>query len=165
MNDEILDVVDKDGKVIGSAPRSVLHVNPGLIHRVVHVLVFHPDGRLLLQKRSLNKDTAPGKWDTSVGGHVQPGEQPLGAAAREVHEELGIEGCPLQFLHTYIYTNTVESELVTTYTCLYAGQTRFNREEIDEVALWDMESIKAGLGSGVFSSHFEAEIRRYLGRT
>lgn len=37
-------------------------------------MVVNNWGHILLQKRSLNKDVAPGKWDTSVGGHVAPGE-------------------------------------------------------------------------------------------
>jgi isopentenyldiphosphate isomerase len=85
---EILEVVDKYGNVLKLAKRSEIHRNPSLIHRVVHVLVFDKKGRLLLQKRSLNKDVAPGKWDTSVGGHVNPGEDILEAAKREMKEEL-----------------------------------------------------------------------------
>ena len=81
---EKLEIVDNDGNVIGLAERSELHRNPGLIHRVVHVLVFNNSGELLLQKRSLKKDIAPGKWDTSVGGHVNPGEDVFAAARREM---------------------------------------------------------------------------------
>jgi len=164
MDDEILEIVDKDGKVIGRASRAELHRNPGLLHRVVHVLVFDPSGRLLLQRRSMTKDTAPGKWDTSVGGHVAAGEETMAAAGREMREELGISGIPMDFVHTYIYSNMKESELVTTYSCVYEGEIRFDKEEIDEVAYWEMEKIAAATGSGVFSGQFEAEIRRYQGR-
>src|ERR1700690_2049992 len=87
---EILEIVDKYGTIIGHAERDVLHRNPSLIHRVVHVLVFNNDGGLLLQKRSMTKDIAPGAWDTSVGGHIDPGEDIWDAARREMSEELGI---------------------------------------------------------------------------
>jgi len=30
---------------------------------------------MLLQKRASNKDVAPDKWDTSVGGQLMPGEE------------------------------------------------------------------------------------------
>ncbi|MFH1146869.1 MAG: hypothetical protein V1736_04095 [Pseudomonadota bacterium] len=56
--DELLEIVDRNGNVNGTAPRSLVHDNPALVHKVVHVLVFHEDGRLLLQKRSRNKDVA-----------------------------------------------------------------------------------------------------------
>lgn len=159
---EKLEIVDAKGNVMGLGERSELHRNPGLIHRVVHVLVFNKKGELLLQKRSQKKDVAPGKWDTSVGGHVAPGEDALAAAKREMEEELGIKGCELQHLYRYLFSNHRESELVTTYSCMYDGEAVFNREEIDEVAFWDIKRIRETLGAGIFSGHFEKEIRRYL---
>jgi len=48
-------------------------------------------GQVLVQLRSRTKDTNPGLWDTSAAGHVDSGEDYLQCAAREVHEELGIE--------------------------------------------------------------------------
>jgi isopentenyl-diphosphate delta-isomerase type 1 len=160
---EKLEIVDAKGNVIGLAERSALHRNPGLIHRVVHVLVFNNNGELLLQKRSPKKDVAPGKWDTSVGGHINPGEDVLAAAKREMEEELGIKDCDLRYLYRYLFSNHRESELVETFSCVYEGKITFNKEEIDEVAFRDIPSIKKGLGKNIFSGHFEKEIRRYLG--
>jgi len=161
-NSEKLEVVDAEGRVIGLAERAELHNNPSLIHRVVHVLVFNNCGELLLQKRSQRKDIAPGKWDTSVGGHINPGEDVLAAARREMAEELGISGSDLKHLHRYLFSNHRESELVDTYSCVYEGEINFNRDEIDEVAFWDFGKIREGLGTGIFSGHFEKEIRKFL---
>ncbi len=160
---EKLEIVDKEGNVIGLAERSELHRNPNLVHRVVHVLVFNNDGELLLQKRSARKDVAPGKWDTSVGGHIGPGEDVVSAARREMEEELGIKGCELRYLYRYLFSNKRESELVNTFSCIHGGAVNFNREEIDEVAFWGIEKIKENLGRNIFSGHFEKEIRHYLG--
>ncbi len=146
LNDEILEVVDENGDVLRLAKRSELHCNPSLIHRVVHVLVFDKKKRLLLQKRSLNKDVAPGKWDTSVGGHVNPGEDILEAAKRETKEELGISDCRLDYLYAYLFSNHIESELVSTFSCIYNGKFIFNKDEIDEIAFWDIKKIKENLG-------------------
>jgi len=88
--DEIFEIVDDHGFVVGCAPRRLCHDDPSLIHRCSHVVVYHPDGRILLQKRSSSKDIQPGKWDTAVGGHLQPGEDFESAALREMTEELGI---------------------------------------------------------------------------
>ena len=159
---EILEVVDKNGDVLKLAKRSEIHGNPSLIHRVVHVLVFDKKGRLLLRKRSLSKDVAPGKWDTSVGGHVTPGEDILEAAKREMKEELGISDCRLDYLYSYLFSNHIESELVSTFSCIYNGNFFFNKDEIDEIAFWDMKKIKENLGKNVFSGHFEKEITAYL---
>ena len=76
--------------------------DPSLLHKVVHVLVFNDAGNLLLQKRSMNKDVAPGKWDTSVGGHVSPGEDLKTAALREMKEELGVIPEDIEPLYSYI---------------------------------------------------------------
>jgi len=62
-----------------------------LWHRAVHALVFDQQNRIYIQKRSMSKDTNPGLWDTSVGGHLDSGESYDEALIRETHEELGIE--------------------------------------------------------------------------
>jgi isopentenyldiphosphate isomerase len=158
---EMIEVVTPDGGLIGAAPRKRVHGNNQWMHRVVHVLVFDSRQRLLLQKRSLNKRVAPGKWDTSVGGHVDCGETLMAAARREMREELGISPEPPRFIYQYIHSNDFESELVSTYICRYDGEIRHNPEEIDAVRFWEMRDIEARLGAGVFSDNFEDEFRRY----
>jgi isopentenyl-diphosphate delta-isomerase type 1 len=160
--EEMLEVLDTEGRVVGLAARSELHTDPSRIHRVVHVLVFNKQGSLLLQKRSKNKDTAPGRWDTSVGGHVNPGEDIHDAAVREMREELGITPSGLQFLYSYLFTNHRESELVSTFSCVHEGEFPYNAEEIDEVKFWPLESVSAQIGQGIFSSHFEQEFTHYV---
>ena len=160
--DELLEVVDKNGRIKGLAKRSEVHSDPTLIHRVVHVLVFDRRGRLLLQRRSIKKDIAPGKWDTSVGGHVNPGEDILEAAKREMQEELGIKKCALAYQYSYMFSNHIESELVSTFTCQYNGKFFFNKDEIDEIAFWEIKEISTNLGRNIFSGHFEKEISSYL---
>ncbi len=159
---EIFEILDIEGRVIGLAPRSEIHANPSLIHRVVHILVFNTKGDLLLQKRSMSKDIAPGRWDTSVGGHVNPGEDVHAAAVREMREELGIAAPELQFLYSYLFTNHRESELVSTFTCISEEEIHFNTEEIDEVRFWPLNSIREQIGTGLFSNHFEQEFARYV---
>ena len=74
-NAEWFPVINEDGKVIGKAPRSVCHDGKSmLLHPVVHLHLFSKEGKIFLQKRSMKKDIQPGKWDTSVGGHILPGE-------------------------------------------------------------------------------------------
>jgi isopentenyldiphosphate isomerase len=84
MPEEVIEIVDTEGRTIGLRNRSEVHRDPSLLHKVVHVLIFNDAGQLLLQKRSMKKDVAPGKWDTSVGGHVSPGEDLMFAALREM---------------------------------------------------------------------------------
>ncbi len=159
---ELLAVVNSKGKIIKYLPRSEVHGNPSLMHRVVHVLVFNSKRELLLQKRSMNKDVAPGKWDTSVGGHVNSDETLDEAVKREMEEELGITSCSLEFLYTYIHSNEYETELVFTYSCPHDGEINFQEDEIVEVRPWSMEEIKRNIGNGILSDNFEHEIQTYI---
>ncbi len=158
---EMFEVVNRDGETIGHASRSEVHGDPSLLHKVVHVLVFNDKGEILLQKRSLHKDVAPGKWDTSVGGHVAAGEDIRSAALRETGEELGIAPADIEFLYSYVYSDRHESELVHTYRCLHCGPFSTNEEEISEVRFWTLDSVERALQSGVFSGHFAAEFDAY----
>lgn len=88
MDNECFDVIDGSGNIIGTATRKECHGNRDLTHRTVHVLVFNSAGELYLQKRSMNKNIQPGKWDTSVGGHLDLGENFQQAVHREMKEEL-----------------------------------------------------------------------------
>ncbi len=160
--EELLEVVTEDGEIINILPRSAIHGNPSLLHRVTHVLVFNSEGAFLLQKRSMNKDVAPGKWDTSVGGHVNAGEHLYDAVCREMEEELGITNCVLKFLYRYIHSNPYETEVVYTYTCIYDGEIHFNKDEIDEVRFWKMDEIEKNIGTSIFSDNFEHEVRTYM---
>lgn len=171
-SEEYVDLVSEDDVVIGRALRRECHGNPQLIHRAVHVLLFNDLQQLLLQKRSANKDIQPGKWDTSVGGHLDPGEEYLVAARREMHEELGVEAVPLTELYRSKIRNDVESENIQTYLTIYNGEIVFAPDEIDEVRFWSADEINSALGSGCFTPNFEEEwemfcrwTRKYTGAT
>lgn len=86
---ELFDIVDEHDQVIGQAERGIVHA-AGLRHRAAHVLVFNSAGELLVQRRALGKDSAPGCWDTSAAGHLDAGEDYAAAALRELSEELGV---------------------------------------------------------------------------
>jgi isopentenyldiphosphate isomerase len=161
--EEHLEVVDYKGSVIGYAPRSRIHGNPSLTHRVVHVLVLNRKGEILLQKRSERKEVAPGKWDTSVGGHVGIGEDLLTSSKREMHEELGIIGHEPEYLYSYIHSNEYETEMVTTYRCTCEHGFSCNEDEIDEVRFWSHDEIHNAIGQQILSDNFEHEFQRYLG--
>ena len=89
MPEEIFDVVNERDEVIDRKPRSEVHAR-GWLHRAVHVLVFNSRGEIFLQKRSMKKDIAAGKWDSSASGHLDSGEDYDACAVREVREEIGL---------------------------------------------------------------------------
>ncbi len=160
--DEIFEIVDTEDRVVGQATRAQCHGNPSLIHRVAHILVFNCQGNVLLQKRSLSKDIQPGRWDTSVGGHLAPGEGYLDAAFREGHEELGLEHPELTFLYYSKIRNSLEAENVATYLTVNDGPFKFDRCEIDELRFWSRDEVGKFLGKDVFTPNFEEEWQMYL---
>ena len=58
-------------------------------HHIVAVILLRPE-EMLLCHRAPARRWYPDVWDFP-GGHVEPGENPLGALRREVAEELGAE--------------------------------------------------------------------------
>lgn len=161
MNDELFEIVDESGKVLGVRPRRECHGNPALIHQAVHLLVFNRRGELYLQKRALTKDVQPGKWDSSVGGHMQPGETPLQAVLRETAEELGLSSTPVQFVYQYLWRNARESELIRTYLAISDGPFVLQASEIDAGRFWSPAEIAAHLGQACFTPNFEFEFEKF----
>jgi isopentenyldiphosphate isomerase len=127
------------------------------LHPVVHLHVFDGQGRWLLQKRSAAKDIQPGRWDTSVGGHVAYGETVEQALRREVREELGMEDYEPEFVRSYLFESEVERELVYSYRVVYEGPFVAEASEIDAIRFWTKEEIEKNLGKGVFTPNFEDE--------
>lgn len=161
MAEEYLDIVSEDGRILGSASRREVHSRK-LLHRVVHLLVFDEYGSLLLQKRAPSKQIAPCKWDTSVGGHVESGEDILQALRREMQEELSLEDCPVSFLYSYIHRDPEEYELVFSFSCSYGGTLIADPREIEEVRFWHLSEIKCNIDTGIFTENFRDEFTRYL---
>jgi isopentenyldiphosphate isomerase len=98
---ELFDVLDASGAPTGERkPRADVH-RDGDWHRAIHVWVVLPGERVLLQRRSLAKDTAPGCIDVGVAGHLSAGET-WREALREAREEIGLalEAGDVAFLET-----------------------------------------------------------------
>jgi len=163
--DEFLDVLDESGKVIGQELRSRCHTDPDLRHRAVHIFVRNRQGDIFLQKRAETKTIQPGKWDTSVGGHLQVGESFEAAAARELLEELGVGiedlggSEALQNRHDYVWHSAVETEHIRTFEILWDGPFRLQSDEIEEGRFWSETALCQGLGTGLFTPNLEEEIR------
>ncbi len=160
---EYLDIVDHDDRVIGRGSREEIHGDPKKIHRVAHVLLFNSRGELFLQKRSYLKDVQPGKWDTSVGGHLDAGEDYETAARREMVEELGVRVVTLKYLYKYRHGNDYETEYVTSYSCRWDGAVKTCPQEIEEGRFWKLEEIDAA-PAGQFTPNFLEELERFRNR-
>ncbi len=163
MDSELFPLVDPQGNVIGSATRAECHSGSRLLHPVVHLHVFNPDGDVYLQKRSALKRIQPGRWDTSVGGHVDFGETIDQALRREVREEIGLVDFEPVHLFSYVYDSSVESELVNAYYTV-TSRTGFDFDpvEIDDGRFWTVAEVMASMGQGVLTPNFEQEFLRVM---
>ena len=106
-NMELLDIVDENGKPTGETVERKIAHSEGIRHRTAHVWIVRKSDEceeVLLQKRAMNKDSFPGRYDTSSAGHIQAGDEPEESAIRELHEELGIKASvdDLQFVDTFV---------------------------------------------------------------
>jgi isopentenyldiphosphate isomerase len=158
--EEWFPIVDEEGNVTGKALRSVCHDGKSmLLHPVVHLHLFNSRGELFLQKRVKTKDIQPGKWDTSVGGHVSHGETIFEALFREVREELGIDTFVPEFLRKYVWKSSRERELVNSFSTVSDEIPVINRDEIEEGRYWTIKEIKENLGKDLFTPNFENEVK------
>ena len=165
MNDELFPVVDENGDVIGSATRSECHSGSMKLHPVVHLHVIDRNGRILLQRRSPDKDIQPGRWDTAVGGHGDYGESVRDALIRESREELGIDASAAVVVTHYVFQSQREREYVNTFF-LRVDADNFKAYpdpvEISEIRFWTVDEIRGSLGSGELTPNFEMEFSRLL---
>jgi 8-oxo-dGTP diphosphatase len=56
----------------------------------VRIVLSDHDGRVLMLQRAADDDILPGAWELPGGG-IDPGESARQAAARELHEEVGLD--------------------------------------------------------------------------
>jgi len=154
---EMFQLVDRKGNRVGQASREECHGNPLLIHLVVHLHLFDPAGRLYLQKRSMRKDTNPGRWDTSVGGHVSAGEEVGHALLREAREELGIDAAGSTFLYSWLSEGEFESELAYCSLLESAQPIHPDPAEIDEGRHFTLDEVRGMMGTGSLTPMFERE--------
>lgn len=159
---EQLPVVDENGNILGAITRGHAHDGSKILHPVVHLHVFNSRGEIYLQRRPEWKDIQPGKWDTAVGGHIDLGENVEGALKREVGEELGItDFTPVSMGH-YVFESKREKELVYVNRCVYDGEIKPSKDELDGGRFWTPEEITANIGKGVFTPNFESEYQRFF---
>ena len=160
--EERFPIVDEEGRVVGSATRGECHSGLKLLHPVVHLHVFNSRGEVYLQKRPEWKDIQPGKWDTSVGGHIDYGETPEQALVREVREELGITDFVPERVGQYVFESLREREFVYVHRTLYDGPVHPSAEELDDGRFWTLDEIRSAIGENILTPNFESEFQKFF---
>jgi len=138
--EEILDIVDDNNEVVGSAPYADVYAKR-LNHRIVHVLIFNDKGEIFLQQRSAKKQFCPGHWVTSAGGHVRKGETYEQAAKRELLEELGIDA-PLTKIDESPYDHYKMRKFLQVFRAFSNGPFKFDEEEVADGRWFSVSDVR-----------------------
>lgn len=153
MQDEIITLVDKHNKIIGSVARNKMQF--GLdYHRATYIFVFTPDDKLIVQKRSPHKSFCPNYYGVATGGVVAAGESYLLSAQRELQEELGIS--PPLTCHGLFYTEGDSYRIWgKIYSCHYNetehGPLYLQSSEVESVSYMSVAEILATKNSLSFT--------------
>ncbi|MBU0635996.1 NUDIX domain-containing protein [Candidatus Micrarchaeota archaeon] len=166
MDDEILDLIDENDKVVGEDLKGNCH-KEGLWHRAVTILVFNKNKELLIQKRSQNVPR-PNLLCASASGHVQKGESYESAAKRELKEELGIE-CKLKSIGKFYMEKKYpddkrDKEHYKIFLGNYDGEFNIQKEELSSIQFLPVEEIKHLMkqNKNQFTPGFQEEFQHYL---
>ncbi|WP_226344212.1 NUDIX hydrolase [Agilicoccus flavus] len=142
--DEIVDLYDEHGRVIGTAPRSRVRAE-NLRHGGTGVIVRDSAGRVFVHRRTVTKDVYPGLYDFCAGGVLQAGEHPDVAAAREVEEELGVSGVLLRRLGVAEYADAHTTYVAFLYDATYDGPLDLQPEEVESGEWLTLDELRARL--------------------
>jgi len=142
-DNEQLDVVDAEDRVIGRATRAEIHAK-GLLHRAVHIFIFNAKGQIYVQRRSPHKDRFPSVLDSSAAGHVDAGESYEATALRELDEELGIKAQVTEVLRVAACPVT-DNEHVVLYAASTDAEPIPNPEEVQWGAYMSPDELSAAM--------------------
>lgn len=115
-------IVDEHDRPVGAVPYQQAYAE-SLRHRIIRIFLFNPAGELYLQQRSATVANFPLKWDSSVSGKVDAGEEYETAAARELGEELGLAGLPLAPVTKFYSEVRYRDNLLKRFTTLFIATT------------------------------------------
>jgi 8-oxo-dGTP pyrophosphatase MutT (NUDIX family) len=129
---------------------------PIRVRLAARVLLFDPEGRLLLLKGRLpSAPDAPGWWFT-VGGGMEPGESVREAALREIAEETGFTEVTLGeilFQSDEVLRDRKQRPVRHRSTFLFArcgggqpsrdGWQALEREFVDDIRWWTLDDLAA----------------------
>jgi 8-oxo-dGTP pyrophosphatase MutT (NUDIX family) len=107
--------------------------------RGVKVMLFNPDGELLLVRNSY------GRSDHFLlpGGGIGPFESPAAAAAREIREEVGLTVGQLTFRSSYASGAEGRRDVVILFSAVAEGEPVADGVEVEEARFFALDALPA----------------------
>lgn len=102
-------------------------------------IVVLREGKVLIGRRSMEKDAAPGYWEYP-SGRLEEEESPEAAVQREGLEELGVEVCPLRPIHSYFFRRLGVPSILIAYLAEVDGEPVVSSEH-DEFKWVDVTEV------------------------
>lgn len=135
---EQLDLVDVNDKVIGKHDRQWFYQSENHFYRVVNAFVINSEGKIFIPLRKKKTGRFSGLYDFSVGGHVLAGESYEEAMIRETKEELGIDidAEHLSEILYLTYPNVLKTSSFSKLYLIHCPLTEFELEDKIEKGLW-----------------------------
>lgn len=138
---EYLDLVNENDEVIGKEDRDIIYQNNWRNFRVINIMIFTSDNKIIVPKRSSNRKVFPNCYDCSVGGHVSSGETYEQAAYRELEEELGITNVKLDEIAYFKPFDINTSSFSKMYKLVYDKELNYDKDGIEQIYYMTKEEI------------------------
>ena len=158
-NDKLIwvDIFDNE---IGAGEKLETHVKNQL-HRAFSLFIVH-DGKMLIQKRALEKYHSGGLWANACCSHPRWGESLEDAVQKRVEEELGVPqgSCQVEELFSFNYFSQYdglsEYEIDHVFLSDYCGEMNVDPDEIMELRWIALEDLQKELETApqTFSTWF-----------
>jgi isopentenyl-diphosphate Delta-isomerase len=148
VTEELIVLVDDEGRAIGSMPKRLVHHGETPLHRAFSAYLFDDVGRLLVTRRAPAKQTFPGMWTNTVCGHPGPGEDDATAIARRARFELGLDVVDVRpalpgYRYRAEFRGVVENEICPVYLGRFVGTPAPDATEVGEWAVLEWSAFRA----------------------
>jgi len=140
-------LLDGDDRPSGTAPRTEVHTTSTPLHLAFSCYLLDEDGRVLLTRRAVSKQTFAGVWTNSFCGHPRPHEPMEDAVHRYAERELGTSLRDLRcVLPTFRYravdaSGIVENELCPVFVAVIDGPIEPSPDEVAQMRWMTVDEL------------------------
>lgn len=165
-NEDYVVLVDRQNKVLGTAPKLQTHNANTPLHRAFSLFLFNSKGEILLQQRSKGKKTWPLAWSNSCCGHPILNESNEDAIKKRLNFELGIDLEEVyEILPDFSYREEkdgiVENEICPVFVGFTNQEPVINKDEVEDIKWvnWNEFRVEINQKPGTYSVWCEKETK------